>query len=80
MPWRSAPEESVCSPRSLENIPASAIPMLGIVAVTLFADLLIMRVLDDIRDRTTTGLQTHNAPWRPEQFRFGTCPLSPPYA
>lgn len=34
-----------------ERIPASAIPMLGIVAVTLFADLLIMRVLDDIRDR-----------------------------
>ena len=33
-----------------ERIPASAIPMLGIVAVTLFADLLIMRVLDDIRD------------------------------
>ncbi len=34
-----------------ERIPASAIPMLGIVASTLFADLLIMRVLDDIRDR-----------------------------
>jgi len=33
-----------------ERIPASAIPMLGIIAVTLFADLLIMRVLDDIRD------------------------------
>jgi len=33
-----------------ERIPASAIPMLGIVAVTLFADLLIMRVIDDIRD------------------------------
>ena len=33
-----------------ERIPASAMPMLGIVAVTLFADLLIMRVLDDIRD------------------------------
>jgi len=33
-----------------ERIPASAIPMLGIVALTLFADLLIMRVLDDIRD------------------------------
>ena len=33
-----------------ERIPASAIPMLGIVPVTLFADLLIMRVLDDIRD------------------------------
>jgi hypothetical protein len=33
-----------------ERIPASAIPMLGIVAVTLFADLLIMRVLDDVRD------------------------------
>ncbi len=33
-----------------ERIPASAIPMLGMVAVTLFADLLIMRVLDDIRD------------------------------
>ncbi|RDH78856.1 hypothetical protein DVS77_09625 [Mycolicibacterium moriokaense] len=34
-----------------ERIAASAIPMLGIVVVTLFADLLIMRVLDDIRDR-----------------------------
>ena len=33
-----------------ERIPASAIPMLGIVAVTLLADLLIMRVIDDIRD------------------------------
>src|SRR5215470_12059773 len=33
-----------------ERLPASAIPMLGIVAVTLFADLLIMRVVDDIRD------------------------------
>ena len=34
-----------------ERISASAIPLLGIVAATLFADLLIMRVLDDIRDR-----------------------------
>jgi hypothetical protein len=34
-----------------DNISASAIPMLGIVTVTLFADLLIMRVLDDIRDQ-----------------------------
>jgi len=34
-----------------ETIPASAIPTLGIVAVTLFADLLIMRVLDDVRDQ-----------------------------
>ena len=34
-----------------DRISASAIPMLGIVAVTLFADLLIMRVLDDIRDQ-----------------------------
>jgi hypothetical protein len=33
-----------------ERIPASASPFLGIVAVTLFADLLIMRVVDDIRD------------------------------
>lgn len=33
-----------------ERIPLSAIPILGIVALTLFADLLIMRVLDDIRD------------------------------
>ncbi|MGV0849827.1 hypothetical protein [Mycolicibacterium phlei] len=33
-----------------ERIPLSAAPMLGIVAVTLFADLLILRVLDDIRD------------------------------
>lgn len=33
-----------------ERISAAAIPMLGIVAVTLFADLLILRVLDDIRD------------------------------
>ncbi len=34
-----------------EHISVSAIPMLGIVAVTLFADLLIMRVLDDVRDQ-----------------------------
>jgi hypothetical protein len=34
-----------------EHISASAIPLLGMVAATLFADLLIMRVLDDIRDR-----------------------------
>jgi hypothetical protein len=34
-----------------EHISASAILVLGTVAVTLFADLLIMRVLDDIRDR-----------------------------
>jgi hypothetical protein len=34
-----------------EHIPASAIPLVGLVAATLFADLLIMRVLDDIRDR-----------------------------
>ena len=34
-----------------DRISASAIPMLGIVTVTLFADLLIMRVLDDIRDQ-----------------------------
>lgn len=34
-----------------DRISADAIPMLGIVAVTLFADLLIMRVLDDIRDQ-----------------------------
>ena len=35
--------------------------MLGIVTVTQLADLLIMRVIDDIRDRTTTGSRTHNA-------------------
>jgi hypothetical protein len=34
-----------------KHIAASAIPTLGIVVATLFADLLIMRVLDDIRDR-----------------------------
>lgn len=34
-----------------DRISASAIPLLGIVVVTLFADLLIMRVLDDIRDQ-----------------------------
>jgi hypothetical protein len=34
-----------------QRISASAIPLLGIVTVTLLADLLIMRVLDDIRDR-----------------------------
>jgi hypothetical protein len=34
-----------------EHIPGSAIPLVGLVAATLFADLLIMRVLDDIRDR-----------------------------
>jgi hypothetical protein len=34
-----------------KHLAASAIPMLGIVVATLFADLLIMRVLDDIRDR-----------------------------
>lgn len=33
-----------------ERIPASAIPVFGFVAVTLFADLLILRVLDDVRD------------------------------
>lgn len=33
-----------------ERISARAVPMLGVVAATLFADLLIMRVLDDIRD------------------------------
>ncbi|MCV7283052.1 hypothetical protein H7J88_25790 [Mycolicibacterium flavescens] len=33
-----------------ERIPAGAIPMLGVVAVTVFADLLILRVLDDVRD------------------------------
>ena len=33
-----------------EHIPAGAIPMLAMVTATLFADLLIMRVLDDIRD------------------------------
>ena len=58
-----------------ERISANAIPTLGIVAVTLFADLLIMRVLDDIRDRTTTGSPTHNAQSRLEQSHFGTCPL-----
>jgi hypothetical protein len=34
-----------------DRISVSAIAMLGIVSVTLFADLLIMRVLDDIRDQ-----------------------------
>ncbi|WP_428341836.1 hypothetical protein [Mycobacterium sp.] len=34
-----------------KHIAASAIPMLGIVVATIFADLLIMRILDDIRDR-----------------------------
>lgn len=34
-----------------EHITAGAIPLLAIVSVTLLADLLIMRVLDDIRDR-----------------------------
>jgi hypothetical protein len=34
-----------------KHVGASAIPMLGIVVATIFADLLIMRVLDDIRDR-----------------------------
>ena len=34
-----------------ERITASAIPLLGIVTVTLWADLLIMRVIDDIRDQ-----------------------------
>jgi hypothetical protein len=34
-----------------EHISASAIPIVGMVAATLFFDLLIMRVLDDIRDR-----------------------------
>lgn len=33
-----------------DRITASAIPLLGIVTVTLLADLLIMRVIDDIRD------------------------------
>ncbi len=34
-----------------DRISASAIPLLGIVTVTLWADLLIMRVVDDIRDQ-----------------------------
>jgi hypothetical protein len=34
-----------------DRITASAIPLLGIVTVTLLADLLIMRVIDDIRDK-----------------------------
>lgn len=34
-----------------DRITASAIPLLGIVTVTLWADLLIMRVIDDIRDQ-----------------------------
>ena len=34
-----------------DRITASAIPLLGIVTVTLLADLLIMRVIDDIRDQ-----------------------------
>jgi hypothetical protein len=34
-----------------DHITASAIPLLGIVTVTLWADLLIMRVIDDIRDQ-----------------------------
>ncbi|EHB46984.1 hypothetical protein MycrhDRAFT_6043 [Mycolicibacterium rhodesiae JS60] len=34
-----------------DRITANAIPLLGIVAATLWADLLIMRVVDDIRDR-----------------------------
>jgi 4-hydroxybenzoate polyprenyltransferase len=34
-----------------ERTSVGAIPMLGIVVATVFADLLIMRVLDDIRDR-----------------------------
>ncbi len=33
-----------------ERIHASAIPMVVIVAVTLFADLLVIRIVDDIRD------------------------------
>ena len=34
-----------------DRITAGAIPLLGIVTVTLLADLLIMRVIDDIRDQ-----------------------------
>lgn len=34
-----------------EGIPVGAVPLLAAVAVTVFADLLIMRVVDDIRDR-----------------------------
>jgi 4-hydroxybenzoate polyprenyltransferase len=45
-----------------ERITASAIPMLGIVAVTLFADLLIMRVLDDIRDQDYDRLANPQRP------------------
>lgn len=33
-----------------DRITAGALPLLGMVTVTLFADLLIMRVVDDIRD------------------------------
>ena len=52
------------------RIYASAIPMLGIVAVTLFADLLIMRVLDDIRDQDYDRVAD---PQRP--FASGAVPL-----
>ena len=38
-----------------------AIPLLGIVTVTLFADLLIMRVSTTSVTRTTTGSRTRNA-------------------
>jgi hypothetical protein len=34
-----------------DRITASAVPLLGMVTVTLWADLLIMRVIDDIRDQ-----------------------------
>lgn len=34
-----------------DRVTAGAIPLLGIVTVTLLADLLIMRVIDDIRDQ-----------------------------
>jgi hypothetical protein len=53
-----------------DRISARAIPMLGIVAVTLFADLLIMRVLDDIRDQDYDRVAD---PQRP--VASGTVPL-----
>lgn len=34
-----------------DRITASAIPLLGLVTVTMWADLLIMRVIDDVRDQ-----------------------------
>ena len=63
-----------------ERIPASAIPMLGIVAVTLFADLLIMRVLDDVRDSDYDRIANPQRPVASGAVALRDLSLCAPYA